>query len=282
MLTQELPTLTSGEYTLFRELVHRETGINLGPHKQQLIRNRLGKRMRAGGFTSYLAYYEYVHTQESGQELACLIDAIATNTTHLFREPQHFEFLTQVVTEWCASPRSRTLPIRIWSAGCSSGEEAYSIAMTVDAIRQRLPRLQFKILATDISVNMLERAVQGIYSHDRLASVPRAFLRRYFVRPEQDAPAVTMQVSPALRAAVQFARLNLVSDPYPFENRFDVIFCRNVMIYFDSATQQRLVQAFHDLLRPGGYLFIGHAESLSTIHHDLTYAKPTIYQRPTK
>ena len=280
MLTEELQELSSDEYALFRDLVYRATGISLGPHKQQLVRNRLGQRMRAGGFTSYRAYYEFVRTQDSGHELTCLIDAISTNTTQLFRERQHFAFLAQVVSDWCAGPRPRPAPLRIWSAGCSSGEEAYSIAMTIEDLRRRLPHLIYKLLATDISTRMLQQAGAGIYSHERLSHVPRAFLRRYFVHPAQDCDAPSMQVIPQLRAAIRFACLNLVRDAFPFENRFDVIFCRNVMIYFDNPTQQRLVANFHRLLNPGGYLLIGHAESLSTIHHDFTYVKPTTYQRP--
>jgi chemotaxis protein methyltransferase CheR len=278
VLTATDRELTPREYELFRRLIYEQTGINLGEHKQQLIRARLGKRLRAAGFPSYQAYYEFVKDDPTGAELCALVDAISTNTTHLFRERQHFEFLVKTLRErladprWCAANRD----LRIWSAGCSAGDEPYSLAMLLDDVVGS--RLGWKILATDISTRILERARAGWYEIHRLGTVPAQFRQRYFVRGPGGDPT-QVQVSPALRSRITYARLNLMRESFPFRRGFNYIFCRNVMIYFDRATQQRLVTKLAAHLRPGGYLLIGHSESLNGIEHSLHYVQPTVYQR---
>ena len=278
-LSDGLQDLTAEEYELFRRLVYEQSGINLGPQKQQLLRARLGKLLRGRGFRSYRAYYEYVRGDASGNELCALIDAISTNTTHLFRERQHFDFLAEVLrARWvdaAASARPRNL--RIWSAGCSSGEEPYSIAMTVDDTLAPLGRYDWKLLATDVSTRMLAKAREGVFEAHRLGTVPDTFRRRYFVPAAGAAGCV--QIRPELRQRICFSRLNLMDEQFPFRHGFDFIFCRNVMIYFDRATQTRLVAKFARHLRPGGHLLIGHSESLNNIEHPLTYVRPTIYRR---
>ena len=278
MLTDDIKELSRKDYALFRELIYRQCGINLGEQKMQLVRARLGKRLRSGGFRSYREYYEFVKNDRSGRELTLLIDAISTNTTHLFREHQHFEFLATTIKRWVAPEAGRRLPIRVWSAGCSSGEEPYSIAMTLDDLLRHCPRLRFKILATDISTRMLERAQAGVFASERLASVPPEFKRRYFVRVKENGE-VPLRIRPELRELVRFARFNLMDAQFPFRNGFDVIFCRNVMIYFDRPTQQQLVAKFAGVLNVGGYLLIGHSESLNTLSHPLSYVMPTLYQK---
>lgn len=263
------------DYERFRKLVYEKSGINLGEHKQQLVRARLGKRLRSGNFKSYRAYYDYVKGDKSGTELSHLIDAISTNTTHLFREKQHFDFLAQRVRDMVDAPRSRVSDVRIWSAGCSSGEEPYSIAMTVDDVLSTRKGVDWKILATDISTRILARAREGRFEPHRLGTVPESLRRRYFVR----AGGTTMQVSPTLRSRITFAHFNLMSEQFPFRQGFDFIFCRNVMIYFDAETQTCLVNKYARHLRPGGHLLIGHSESLNNLKHPLRYVRPTIYQR---
>jgi len=272
--------LTPEEYELFRQLIYAQSGINLGSQKQQLVRARLGKRLRAGGFSSYRAYYDYVRHDSSGRELAALIDAISTNTTHLFREKQHFEFLAQTVRGWANDRkwRARRDALRIWSAGCSSGEEPYSIAMTLDDALRGSPGLDWRILATDISTRMLARARSGIYEAHRVGTVPEAYRKRYLV-PVPGGDAGCVQVHPDLRRRITFAHFNLMSERFPFQRGFDVIFCRNVMIYFDRPTQEALVGRFTQHLRPGGYLIIGHSESLNALKHTLAYIRPTIYRK---
>jgi chemotaxis protein methyltransferase CheR len=271
--------LTAKEYELFRALIYQKAGINLGPQKQQLVRARLGKRLRTGNFASYQAYYDFVKNDASGAELCSLIDAISTNTTHLFREKQHFEFLEGVLKEWGDDQnwRSRNKALRIWSAGCSSGEEPYSIAMTVDNAVQSLRGLEWKLLATDISTQVLDKARAGVYEAHRIGTVPENFKRRYFVKSGQGANL--LQVHPNLTARISFARFNLMQDTFPFKHGFHFIFCRNVMIYFDRPTQEALVNRYAAHLLPGGYLIIGHSESLNAIKHPLAYVRPTIYRK---
>ncbi len=280
MLIETVRDLTAKEYELFRRLVYEKSGINLGEQKQQLVRARLGKRLRAGKFSSYRAYYEYVKDDATGRELSALLDAISTNTTHLFRERQHFEFLAETVRRWASDRawRARHDALRIWSAGCSSGEEPYSLAMTVDDVLCTLGGVDWRILATDISTRVLDRARAGTYETHRLGTVAEGYRRRYFVHgPDGDEASV--QVCPELRRRITFAHFNLMTERFPFRHGFHFIFCRNVMIYFDRPTQEALVGRFAQQLRPDGYLVIGHSESLNAIQHPLTYVRPTIYQK---
>ena len=281
MLAQaETKDLTPGEYELFRKLVYKKSGINLGGEKMQLLRARLGKLLRQGGFSSFRAYYEHVVKDETGDELGTMLDAISTNTTHLFREEGHFAFLKTAVTKWAADPawRTKNTTLRIWSAGCSSGEEPYSIAMVVhDALRAH-PRIQPKILATDLSRRMLSRAKLGLFEPHRVGTVPSAIGKRYLRKIQSD-NGLMLQVAPELRELITFAHFNLMTPTFPFRFGFHVIFCRNVMIYFDRSTQKALVDRYTKHLCPGGYLLIGHSESLNGIEHSLKYVEPTIYGR---
>ncbi len=281
MLAQaEIKDLTPGEYELFRKLVYKKSGINLGSEKMHLLRSRLGKQLRQGGFSSFRAYYNHVVKDQTGNELSTLLDAISTNTTHLFREEGHFAFLETTIkrwakdTKWCTENKT----LRIWSAGCSSGEEPYSIAMVVhDALRAH-PRIQPKILATDISIQMLYRAKLGLFEPHRVGTVPAALGKRYLRRTQSESGPM-LQVAPELRKLITYARFNLMAPTFPFRFGFHVIFCRNVMIYFDRATQKALVDRYTKHLCPGGYLLIGHSESLNSMDHALTYVEPTIYRR---
>jgi len=272
--------LTAKEYGLIRDLVYQHCGINLGDNKMQLVRARLGKRLRTLKMTSYREYYEHVKADRSGGEMTVLIDSISTNTTHLFRENQHFQFLEDAVRTWASKPkRAAREPMRIWSAGCSSGEEPCTIVMTMDNLTRQITGLNYLLLATDISTRMLERAAAGVFPQDRLANVPPDFKKRYFKRIKQGGE-IAWQFDPQVYKQIRFAQLNFMDGQFPFRHGFDVIFCRNVMIYFDRATQEDLVAKFAKALNPGGHLMIGHSESLNNIKHPLTYVKPTIYRKP--
>ncbi len=272
--------LTPGEYELFRKLIYNKSGINLGDGKMQLVRARLGKRLRKGGFPSFGAYYQHVVKDPSGRELGTLLDTISTNTTHLFREPDHFDFLKNVTQKWANDPQwcANNSALRIWSAGCSSGEEPYSVAMVVhDALRAH-PRIQPKILATDLSAQMLRRAKRGLFEPQRVGTVPPALGQRYLRKTQsENGPAV--QVVSDVRKLITFARFNLMTPTFPFRFGFHLIFCRNVMIYFDRPTQEALVGRYAKHMIPGGFLLIGHSESLSNIKHSLTYVESTIYSK---
>ncbi len=281
MLVQaEIKDLTPGEYELFRKLIYKESGINLGGEKMQLLRSRLGKKLRQGGFSSFKAYYDHVVKDQTGNELSTLLDAVSTNTTHLFREEDHFGFLKTAIKRWVEDSKwcADNTALRIWSAGCSSGEEPYSIAMVVHDTLQGHPRIQPKILATDISMQMLSRAKRGIFEPHRVGTVPSTLRNRYLCKTQSDNGPM-LQVTPEIRKLITFTRFNLMSPTFPFRFGFHVIFCRNVMIYFDKSTQKALVDRYARHLIPGGYLLIGHSESLNSIDHSLIYVEPTIYRK---
>ena len=276
----EIKDLTRNEYELFRKLIYAKSGINLGDHKTQLVRARLGKRVREGGFQSFHEYYQFVEKDPTGEELCRLLDAISTNTTHLFREMRHFVLLKNLVQQWAGNRnwRADNAAVRIWSAACSSGEEPHSIAMVVhDALRSH-PGVGVKILATDLSVQALSKAKLGLYDVHRVGTVPPDLRNRYFQKVRQEEQAL-VQIVPELRQWITFSRFNLMTPTFPFRNGFHVIFCRNVMIYFDRPTQTTLVSKLANLLLPGGCLMIGHSESLNGISHPLSYLEPTVYRK---
>lgn len=262
--------LSQADFTTIRELVHSVCGINLHTGKEVLVRTRLARRIHALGLSGYAEYVRYLRQDRSGEEVAHMVDVLTTNKTSFFREPQHFDFMRRhVMPRWVEARR----PIRIWSAGCSSGEEPYTISMVLHEAIPDLAQRDLKILATDISERVLERARQGEYTAEVLAQLPTGLERRYFTREGNGG-----RVTGALRAPIRFARLNLM-ERWPMRGRFDLIFCRNVMIYFDAATQQRLVQRFEEILKPGGYLFVGHSESLTALDHQLQYIQPAVYSK---
>jgi chemotaxis protein methyltransferase CheR len=278
--TAEVTDLRWEEYARIRDLVYAKSGINLGDGKMQLVRARLGKRLRQGGFASYGEYLRHVEKDPTGAELGALLDAISTNTTHLFREMRHFHVLRQILTGWVQdkSWRAKHTTLRIWSAASSSGEEPHSIAMVAHDVLSRTGGIDLKILATDISTQMLEKARLGLYDAHRVGTVPQEYRNRY-LRKVRENGVPCLQIAPELRSVIKFARFNLMLPTFPFRQGFDVVFCRNVMIYFDRATQQTLVNKIAGHLHPGGYLMIGHSESLNTIQHPLAYVEPTVYRK---
>ena len=276
----EAVELSRRDYQRIARLVYEKSGINLGDQKVPLVKARLGKRVREGGFHSFGEYYEYVAADTSGEELCRLLDAISTNTTHLFRENRHFLLLRRIIVDWVQdrSWRANHSTLRIWSAGCSSGEEPHSIAMVVHEALESVGGIEVKILATDLSVRMLAQAQVGLYETHRVGTVPPEYRQKYFQKTETEG-GVRLQLVPGVRRSIQFSRFNLMTPTFPFRHGFDVVFCRNVMIYFDRPTQQTLVSKLAGQLRHGGYLFIGHSESLSAIEHPLEYVEPTVYRR---
>jgi chemotaxis protein methyltransferase CheR len=277
--TAETKDLTNEDYELFRRLVYAKSGINLGQSKQQLVRARLGKRVRQGGFASFRAYYDFVAKDATGAELQGLLDSISTNTTHLFREKRHFDFLHKLVKSWVDDRtwRKENPVLRVWSAACSSGEEPHSLAMTVhDALRGT--NVQAKILATDLSTKVLRRAKLGIYEAHKVGSVPRDYQSRYLHSTQYNGEPC-LELAPEIKAMVTFCQFNLMTPTFPFQHGFQVVFCRNVMIYFDRQTQEGLVNRIARHIQRGGYLMIGHSESLNGVDHQLKYVEPTIYRK---
>jgi chemotaxis protein methyltransferase CheR len=267
------------EFCVISDLVYEHCGINLHDGKKELVRARLAKRLREGNFPSFSDYVRHVLEDPTGRELSILTDSLSTNLTKFFREEQHFEFLRSQFLPTLLKTRQqrRDLRIRGWSAGCSSGEEPYSIAITLLEATAGHGRWDIKVLATDVSTRMLERAQRGIYDMERVAPIPAPLRHKYLMRTRMD-HGDRYEVADCLRSIVIFQYLNLMKD-WPIKTPLDFIFCRNVMIYFDKPTQGRLIQRFYNLLAAGGILFTGHSESLTGIEHKFRYVQPTIYTK---
>jgi chemotaxis protein methyltransferase CheR len=265
--------LTDRELARIVTLVYDRSGITLHQGKRPLVIARLQKRLRAHGLTTFSAYLDLVERDRTGGELILLLDAIATNHTYFFREEQHFALLaSRVVPEWRA--RKPTGPLRIWSAACSSGEEPYTIAMTLADLP--LP-IDFGILASDMSTKVIAAARAGVYNVTGVESLTRDILFRHFERGS-DLPEGLARVSAKIRRRVSLLNLNLLEIDDVGE-RFDAIFCRNVMIYFDKSVQQRVVSMLERHLKPTGYLFTSHSESLNGLEHSLRWVAPAVYAR---
>ncbi|MCC6695843.1 MAG: protein-glutamate O-methyltransferase [Candidatus Hydrogenedentes bacterium] len=258
----------------FRSLIYEKSGISLGEQKEALVSARVGKRMRALQIGDFDAYYAYVVRDESGQEMVELLDAISTNVTSFFREPQHFDLLHSLLTTWKNQGQRR---FRIWSAASSTGEEPYTIAMTVlESIGNR--DVDMRILATDISTRVLAKCQEGVYEPHKLDGVPAALRDRFFDRM-QDGKQFQYRANDAMKKLLVFRRLNLATPPFPMRGPLDVVFCRNVMIYFDNDVRTRLLEEIHRLLKPGGYLMVGHAESLTGLVSSFRTVRPSVYTK---
>jgi chemotaxis protein methyltransferase CheR len=273
MLVDSAPVLTDRELADIIRLVYDQSGITLHDGKRALIVARLQKRVRQGAFQSFGQYLKAVRADESGRELGLLLDAIATNHTSFFREPQHFDMMREVVVP--AWRRSGRRPLDVWSAACSTGEEPYTMAMVL--ADTGVPPDDVRLLASDLSSKALARAQSAVYPIERVETLAVDTLRRHFEKG-LGAHAGTVRVRAHVRKPVEFQRLNLL-EIGDLGRRFDAIFCRNVMIYFDKAVQQRVVSMLERHLRPGGYLFISHSESLNGLTHGLRWTAPAAYIR---
>lgn len=285
-----LDTLSDSDFEQFRRLIYEQSGIALNDSKKELLRTRLRSRLEREGYGSYREYFDHIKSDKTGDMLVPLLDDISTNLTSFFREVNHFNFLKKILPEWIErKQRLGQKSWRIWSAGCSTGEEPYTLVFTMlEMLGARESSWDIKVLATDLSTEVLGRASQGLYDRERMKDVPKTMQNDYF--KEELAELTTKQgkrlgmrpcvrVVPEVRKMITFKRLNLMASQFPFKHHFDFIFCRNVMIYFDKPTQERLVNKFYQHLAPGGYLFIGHSESLTGLQQPFKYIQPTIYQK---
>jgi len=269
------PDLTEDSFKKFKDLIYNKCGICLHEGKKELVRARLNKRLRQTGIKTFTDYYKYLTQEDNGNELVVMLDAISTNKTSFFREIKHFDFLKeQVFPKYAAGDYGRRL--RFWSAACSSGEEPYTLAIS---LLEYLGSTSYdiKILATDISTKVLGEAQRGVYQEDRVEDIPGPLIRSYFQQGHGRQKGF-YRVKPHLRNLISFKRFNLM-DKFPFNTIFQFIFCRNVMIYFDKKTQERLVNKFYNCIIPGGYLMIGHSESLTGVNHPFKYIQPSVYQK---
>jgi chemotaxis protein methyltransferase CheR len=268
--------LTDKDLRTIVRLVYERSGITLHDGKRALVAARLQKRVRTGGFGGYSEYIRHVEQDDSGEELVLLLDAIATNHTSFFREPQHFQLLRETVLPPLIA-RGAAAKIEGWSAACSSGEEPYTIAMTLLETVPASMQPAVTLFASDLSTKVLKAAMGGVYKMDKVEGLPIEILRRHFEKG-RGTLAGYARVQPQVRQLVEFARLNLL-EIGDLGKRFSFVFCRNVMIYFDRAVQQKVVTMLERHLLPGGYLFISHSESLNGITHGLQWVAPAVYRR---
>ncbi len=269
-LARTIKAISPQEFQKIRDLAYRTFGLELREGKEQLVSARLQKALQAGGHRSFSEYYEHVSRDTSGRSLAALIDALATNHSSFMRERDHFDFLRAKVLPEMFSRG----PAEIWSAASATGEEIWTLAFLLN---DALPGRQIRIHASDISNKALEAATRAEYSAERVAPLPREWVARYMTPIGR--PPRAYQVNADIRKQAQFRRINLITD-FEWHASFPVVFCRNVMIYFDRPTQERVVRRISRFLQPGGYLFIGHAESLTGIAHDLQFVRPAVYRKP--
>lgn len=274
-------TISNEEFELFRSLIYDTCGINLTLTKKELVKARLSRRLTKAGISSFNDYYNYVtKTDKTGNELVHLIDSISTNKTDFFRENRHFDFLnTTLLPELISNKKKNNdRKLRIWCAASSSGEEPYSLAITILNHIKPSNGWDIKILATDISTTILQKAVAGIYKIELLKDIPPETVSAHFSRIIIE-NTHCYEAKDHLKNLITYRIFNLMTKKFPFKYPFDFIFCRNVMIYFDTETQRRLVSKFYDCLPRNGYLFIGHSETLSKSNIDFKYIQPAVYQK---
>jgi chemotaxis protein methyltransferase CheR len=273
----ELVRMDDADFKMMSRFIYTQCGIKMPPAKRTLLESRLQKRLRVAGMASFKAYLEYVFTpQGQATELIPMIDAVTTNKTGFFRGPDHFEYLRDTVAPTLL--KSGRNHLQCWSAACSTGEEPYTLAMVLSEARLHHPALTYSILATDLSTRVLQRAAQAVYTEDQVADIPLALRRRYLLQ-SKDRQARKVRVQAALREKVLFQRMNLMDEVYHTGTSFQIIFCRNVLIYFDRPTQEQVVQKLSHRLDTGGYLFIGHSESLTQMNVPLQQIRPTIFRK---
>ena len=274
-------TMKDKDFQQFSSFIYDRVGIQLPPAKKTMLEARLQKRLKVLGFDTFTEYGQFVFSPEGQQaELVHLIDVVTTNKTDFFREPGHFDYLTAHTLPTILKERgsSATQPVRIWSAGCSSGEEPYTLAMILSEYRELHHSFHFSLLASDISTRILETARTAIYPEERISGIAPHFKKKYILRSRERSRQL-IRICPQLRALVEFRRINFMDADFGVTEMIDVIFCRNVVIYFDKATQQNLMQKFHRQLRPGGYLFLGHSETLNGIDVNFTTVASTVYRK---
>jgi chemotaxis protein methyltransferase CheR len=273
--------ISERDFTRFSQLIYEVCGIRMPPHKRSMLEARLRKRLRTLGLTSYEEYRDYIFSHEGMvDELTNMIDVVTTNKTDFFREPRHFDFLNEIALPELIATTAAGVdrPLRIWSAGCSSGEEPYTIAMVLEEFAGAGSKLRYQILATDVSTQVLEKAVLGVYHQDKIEPVPLPLRRKYLLKSRQKTDP-RVRITPELRAKVQFRHLNFMDEHYAVSDPQDIIFCRNVIIYFDRPTQERFLSRLCRCLAPGGYLMMGHSETLSGMSLPVVQQAPAVYRK---
>lgn len=266
----------------FSTFVQEELGINMSISKKVMLQVRLQKRLKKLGINTFEKYHEYVFSPQGMEhELPRMVDVVTTHKTSFFREPQQFEYLAQHALPTLLSINGARLrrPLKIWSAGCSNGMEPYTIAMVLSEFIEEYPGFQYRILATDISTGVLEQGIRGIYDHEHVEPVSMKLRKKYLLR-SKDKSQNRVRIIPKLRSRVTFRQLNLMDEDLGVQEMMDIIFCRNVIIYFDRATQEEVLNKLYRHLNPGGYLFVGPSEALSGMNIPLLPVSRAVYQKP--
>ncbi len=265
---------TSADFEAVRQTLYEHAGISLNDGKSDLVYGRLARRLRALRMRSFAGYLGYINSASGEGEMVHFINALTTNLTAFFREPHHFEFLSEKALPEAMERHMNDRRVRLWSAGCSTGEEPFSIAMTLFDSPLCRESWDTKLLATDLDSNVVETARQGTYAAQRIAGISRQRAGRWF----RQLPAGDVQVDSTLQSVITFKQLNLMNE-WPMRGPFDIIFCRNVVIYFDKSTQKRLFDRYADILVDGGYLFLGHSETMHNLSDRFELVGNTIYRK---
>lgn len=273
-------TLSDAEFKKIASFIERNVGIKMPPEKKLMMQSRLNSRLKALGMNSFKEYIDYVFSGKDtdDHELIMLIDVMTTNLTEFFREPQHFDYMrSNVLPEYAKQGRTS---IKLWSAGCSTGQEPYTLSIVMsEFIRQNSTMLRgYSVLATDVSTKVLDKAASAVYDLQSVAGIPKDIKHRYFLKSKNEInPQVRLKQD--IRNHVDFMRLNFMDDDFGFRDTMQIIFCRNVLIYFDKPTQERVIQKFMNYLEPNGYLFLGHSETIFGMDLPLKTVAPTVFQR---
>ncbi|MDA8104385.1 MAG: protein-glutamate O-methyltransferase [Nitrospiraceae bacterium] len=274
--------LSGNDFDRLSAFIRAECGIKLSEQKRIMLEARLRKRLRALGIESFGEYCDFLFSPEGlEQEKLHMIDVVTTNKTDFFREPKHFDYLTQhaIPELFRIHGAGMRQGLSIWSAGCSTGEEPYTLAMVLTEYAQSQPGFRFSILATDISTRVLEKAFRAVYKEERVGLMPASMKKKFLMRSKERERGL-VRVVPELRSCVEFKRLNFMDSNFDIDSSFDIIFCRNVIIYFDRPTQQKVLQTIYRHLKPGGYLFMGHSETLSSLSIPLASVGSMVYRKP--
>ena len=279
-LTASPQNLSEVDFRRLALFIEGELGIRMPDTKRIMLESRLQKRLRRLGIANFGAYVDFVFSGKGGEtELINMIDAVTTNKTDFFREADHFEYLTDTIVPAAAKDGSGvSRPFLLWSAGCSTGEEPYTIAMVLEERRLLEPRFDYRIFASDLSTQVLDKAREAVYEESRVEIVPLTFKKRYMLK-SKDKESGLVRMKPAIRARVSFERVNFMDDAYPVAKALDVVFCRNVIIYFERRVQESILRKLCAHIRPGGWLFLGHSETLTGMDLPLRGVAPTIYAR---
>ncbi|HAF28058.1 MAG TPA: chemotaxis protein CheR [Bacteroidales bacterium] len=271
--------MSDEDFNRLSDFVYKQSGIKMPPVKKIMLQSRLQKRLRELSITTFKEYTNYVFSPDGQKnEIIHMIDVVSTNKTDFYREPVHFDFLNSDVLPDFIGNNKLNYHLKVWSAGCSSGEEPYTIAITLNEFKNNNPKFDFSIIGTDISSVILQNAAMAVYKEEKVANIPIELKRKYFLK-SKDRSKKTVRVIKDLRNKISYNRLNFMSDTYNLPDQFDVIFCRNVLIYFNRETQEQVINKLCYKLKRGGYLFIGHSESIIGMNVPLDQLKPTIFRR---